>query len=101
MEGYYFKALLQEKWRLEKLSTSGLNLSLLNHDASTWVLMLRLENLCLLAQKPLAGFLCSANTILNVLNGPSEQVLLQLLYSNCVPRLTYACEIRKHTVGCV
>ena len=53
------------------------------------------------ARKPLAGFLCSANSILNVLNGPSEQVLLQLLYSNCVPRLTYACEIRKHTVGCV
>ena len=49
------------------------------------------------ARKPLAGFLCSANTILNVLNGPSEQVQLQLLYANCVPRLTYACEIRKHT----
>ena len=49
------------------------------------------------AKKPLTSFLCSANTILNVVKKPSEQVLMQLLYSNCVPLLTYGCEIRKHT----
>ena len=47
--------------------------------------------------KPLCSFRCSANTIINVLNGPSNKVMLKLLYSNCVPIMTYACEIRLHS----
>ena len=47
------------------------------------------------SRKSLAAFLCSANTILNVLNKPSEVVLMQLLYANCIPILTYCCEIKK------
>ena len=47
--------------------------------------------------KPLSSFRCSANTILNVLNGPSKAVMLKLLYSNCVPVMTYACEVRMHS----
>ena len=43
------------------------------------------------------SFYCSANTILNVLNKPSEQVLMKLLYSSCVPILTYGCEVKRHT----
>ena len=38
---------------------------------------------------------CSTNTILNVLNKPSENVLMMLLYSNCVPILTYGCEVKR------
>ena len=34
---------------------------------------------------------------MNVLKKPSEQVLLQLLYTNCVPILTYACEVKSFT----
>ena len=49
------------------------------------------------SRKPLASFFCSANTILNVLNKPSEQVLLNLMYTNCVPILTYACEVKSYT----
>ena len=49
------------------------------------------------AGKPLSSFRCSANTILNVLNRPSEPVMLKLLYTNCVPIMTYACEIRMHS----
>ena len=49
------------------------------------------------ARKPLSSFLCSANTILNVLRMPSEQVLMKLLYSNCVPILTYASEVKTYT----
>ena len=52
------------------------------------------EFLCC-ARKSLAAYLCSANTILNVLNKLSEVVLLQLLYTNCIPILTYGCEIKK------
>ena len=49
------------------------------------------------SRKPLSSFFCSANTILNVLKKPSEQVLMQLLYTNCVPILTYACEVKSFT----
>ena len=49
------------------------------------------------ATKFLSTFYCCANTILNVLNKPSEHVLMHLLYTNCVPRLTYSCEICSHT----
>ena len=45
------------------------------------------------AKKPRSSFYCSANSILNVMHRPSEQVLLKLLYSICVPNLTYACEV--------
>ena len=48
-------------------------------------------------RKPLMSFYCSANTILNVLNKPSEQVLMKLLYSSCVPILTYGCEVKRPT----
>ena len=41
------------------------------------------------------SFYCSTNTILNVLNKPSENVLMMLLYSNCVPILTYGCEVKR------
>ena len=47
--------------------------------------------------KPLSSFRCCANTILNVLNGPTPKVMLKLLYSNCVPVMTYACEVRIHS----
>ena len=49
------------------------------------------------SRKPLSSFYCSANTILNILKKPSEQVLMQLLYTNCVPILTYACEVKEFT----
>ena len=48
-------------------------------------------------RKPLMSFYCSTNTILNVLNKPSETVLMKLLYSNCVPVLTYGCEVKRHS----
>ena len=40
-----------------------------------------------------SAFYRSSNTILNVLRGPSEVVLMKLLYSTCVPIITYACDV--------
>ena len=45
------------------------------------------------AQKPRSAFYRSTNSILNVLKGPSEAVQMNLLYSICVPILTYACDV--------
>ena len=46
------------------------------------------------AEKCLASFYRSTNTILNVIKRPSEEVMMKLLYSVCVPILTYACDVK-------
>ena len=43
--------------------------------------------------KSLVKFRSSANTILNVHQKPSEQILLKMLYTTCVPHLTYASDV--------
>ena len=45
----------------------------------------------------LCGFFGSANSILSCLSKPKENVQLQLLYSNCVPRLTYGAAVKDLT----
>ena len=47
------------------------------------------------AENDLRSFHKASNTILNVLNKPSEVVQLQLLYSNCIPILSYGCCIKE------
>ena len=42
----------------------------------------------------LCGFFGSANSILSCMKQPRENVQLQLLYSNCVPRLTYGAAVK-------
>ena len=42
----------------------------------------------------LRGFFGSVNSILTSTNKPKENVLMQLLYTNCVPKLTYGAEIK-------
>ena len=45
------------------------------------------------AKKSRSAFYRSSNSILNVLNGPSEVVQMKLLYNICVPTITNACEV--------
>ena len=45
------------------------------------------------AEKSRSAFYRSSNTILNVLNGPSNDVQMKLLYSICVPIIMYACDV--------
>ena len=42
----------------------------------------------------LVSFYRSANTVLNVVYKPSEDIQMKLLYSICVPVLTYACGVK-------
>ena len=51
------------------------------------------KSFCCSVNKPRSTFYRSANSILNVLNGPSEDVQMKLLYSICVPNVTYACDV--------
>ena len=45
----------------------------------------------------LNAFYCSTNSILRSLKKPNELVLMKLLYSNCVPNLTYCAEVKELT----
>ena len=42
----------------------------------------------------LRGFISSVNSILSSIQKPKENVLMQLLFSNCVPKLTYGAAVK-------
>ena len=44
--------------------------------------------------KDLTSFYRSSNSVINALYKPSEEVLMRLLFTNCVPVLTYGCELK-------
>ena len=52
------------------------------------------KNFSFSAKADLRSFYCSANSILTVLKKTNEQTSMMLLYSNCVPILSYACEVK-------
>ena len=53
------------------------------------------KHLCFNARPDLASFFRASNAVLNVLKGAKEDVLLKLLYSNCVPIIEGSCRSRK------
>ena len=48
------------------------------------------------ARPDISNFFRAANAVLNVLSGAQEHTLLYLLHTNCVPILTYACEVKEY-----
>ena len=44
----------------------------------------------------LRGFFGSVNSVLSSTSRPKENVLMQLLYSNCVPKLTYGAAVKDY-----
>ena len=45
----------------------------------------------------LIKFYRASNSILTAVEKPSEEILLQLLYTNCIPTLTYACAVKTYS----
>ena len=52
------------------------------------------KNLSFSVKSHLRSFYCSVNSLLGTVQRPNELVMMKLLYSNCVPALTYAADIR-------
>ena len=48
------------------------------------------------ARDDLLNFYRSANSILNAVQKTKDEVLIHLLYTNCVPTLTYACSVKEY-----
>ena len=51
------------------------------------------------ARPDLTSFFRATNAVINVLTGAHEHTLLTLLYSNCVPILTYACAVKQYSAS--
>ena len=51
------------------------------------------------AKPHLRSFYCAVNSLLNAVRKPNDLVLMKLLYSNCVPILTYGAEVRNLSNG--
>ena len=49
------------------------------------------------ARNDLSSFFRAANSVINVLKDAHEHVLLTLLYTNCIPILTYACSVKEYS----
>ena len=46
------------------------------------------------AKNEIRSFYRASNSILSAVRKPSEEILIHLLYTNCIPILSYACEIK-------
>ena len=51
------------------------------------------------ARPDLSNFFRATNAVINVLSKAHEHTLLHLLHSNCVPILTYACEVKQYSAA--
>ena len=51
------------------------------------------------ARPDISSFLRATNSVLNVLNDAHEHTLLTLLYTNCLPILTYACAVKQYSAS--
>ena len=51
------------------------------------------------ARPDISGFFRAANSVIHVLSGAHEHTLLTLVYTNCVPILTYACNVKEYSAA--
>ena len=52
------------------------------------------KGMSFLVRNELRNFYATSNSILRAVRRPNELVLMNLLYSNCVPNLTYCAEVK-------
>ena len=52
-----------------------------------------------MARPDISNFFRATNAVVNVLKGAHEHTLLHLLHSNCLPILTYACNIKDYSAS--
>lgn len=86
----------------KKLDLSTLKPILLNNSVVEYVTSIKYLGVTLVSDKGLSfsatssihSFYRAANSILTSLNKPNDEVLIHLLYTNCVPILSYACDVK-------
>ena len=83
-----------DKVDMKSLVLDNNGISFVNQYKYLGVIVQSSKNFSCDPKPSLCSFYRSVNTILNVARGPSESVQMKLLYSICVPVLTYACEVK-------
>ena len=51
------------------------------------------------ARPDISSFYRAANSVLNVLTDAHENVLMSLLYTNCIPIISYACSVKQYSAS--
>ena len=57
------------------------------------------RNISFSARSDLSSFFPATNSIITALPNASEHVIVQLLYSNCVPIISYASEVKQYSAS--
>ena len=55
------------------------------------------KSLSFSAVNDLRSFYRSYNSLLSVTNRPNERVMMKLLYTNCIPIVSYACAVKEYS----
>ena len=80
----------------EPVTLNGIALDYANSVTYLGTKIVNDKGLSFSCENDLIKFYRASNSILNAINKPSEEILLQLLYSNCIPTLTYACAVKDY-----
>ena len=79
------------------LSLNGEEIEYVNEWRYLGVTITNGKHLSFTARPDLSSFYRAVNAILGSLQGAHEHVLLNLLYCNCVPIITYACAVKDYS----
>ena len=79
---------------LKPITMNGKDIEYTSQIKYLGVSLLSNRGLSFTAENDLRSFYRSANSILNVLNKPDEVTLMHLLYTNCIPILSYCSSVK-------
>ena len=79
---------------IKPLSLNGTSIDIVTEWRYLGTTLVAGKELSFSARSELRSFYCSVNSLLSAQRKPNESVLLNLLYTVCVPILTYAAELK-------
>ena len=80
---------------LAKITVNGISVDYVKSCKYLGFYLLSHNKLKFSFNEDLRGFFGSINSILSSVQKPRENVLMQLLYSNCVPKLTFGAPVKE------
>ena len=81
---------------LEAVNLNGVALDYANSVTYLGTTIVNDKGVSFSCENELTKFYRASNSILKAVSKPSEEILLQLLYANCIPILTYACAVKQY-----
>ena len=83
--------------KIEPLHLNGAEIDFVSHIKYLGMTIKSDPDFTFTAESDLRSFYRASNSVLNVLEKPDEAVQMQLLFSNCVPTITYGCAVKEYT----